>query len=109
MSPAMHVVLAVVAVGVGSLLFRLGPLLGARLLSDRMSGLAGIAGLAVLAALTVRAVVLHEDPALPFAPVHAFVAVGAGLAVAFAGRSVLASVGTCTATYLVLSTITNAL
>jgi branched-subunit amino acid transport protein len=102
------VLLAVIVVGVGSLLVRVVPLLGARRLPDRLSRLAGLAGVSVLAALTVRAVVLHEDASVADAPVHAFVAVALSLFVAFTGRSVLVAMSMGVAAYVLLSAATAA-
>ena len=99
----MTVLLAVLAVGAGSLVFRLLPLLGAHRLPDRLARIAGWAGLAVLSAITVRAVALHRDSAVPGAPLLAALSVGAGLALAYRGRSVLVSVASGAATYLVLA------
>ena len=99
----MNVVLAVAVVGAGSLFFRLAPLMGAHLLSDRLARLSGWAGLAVLAAISVRAVVLHRDDTVPGAPLLAALAVGTGLVLAHRGRSVLTSVASGAAVYLALS------
>ena len=105
----MTVLLAVLAVGAGSLLFRLAPLLGAERLSDRVTRLAGWAGLSVLAAITVRAVVLHDDPSVSWAPLLAALSVGAGLVLAFRGRSQLVAVAAGAASYLVLAAVLSAL
>jgi branched-subunit amino acid transport protein len=99
----MRVLLAVLIVGAGSLLLRLTPLLGAHRLPDRLSRVAGWAGVSVLAAFTIRAVLQHHDPGVPIAPVVAGLAVGAGLFLAFRGRSLLVSVAAGTACYLVLA------
>jgi branched-subunit amino acid transport protein len=102
----MSVLLAVAAVGLGSLALRLVPLLGAERLPDRLARTATWAGVSVLAAITVRSVVTHEDAALPAdvpAPLVAAVAVGLGLWVAARGRPVLISVATGAAAYLVLA------
>lgn len=104
----MTVLLAVLTVGAGSLLFRLVPLLGARRLPDWLTRVAGWAGLSVLTAITVRAVAGHQDPAVPAAPLLAAVAVGAGLYLAFRGRSVLVAVSAGAACYLVLSAAVSA-
>ena len=105
----MTVLLAVLAVGAGSLIFRLAPLLGAERLPDRVTHVAGRAGLAVLAAITVRTVVQHHDPSVPAAPLVAALAVGLGLFLAFRGRSLPLSVATGVASYLVLSAALTAL
>ena len=99
----MNVVVAVAAVGLGSLLLRILPLVGARRLPDALAEVAEVAGLALLAALVVRTVVLHEDPAIPDASVVAALSAGVGLRHAFRGRSVLVAVSAGAATYLVLS------
>jgi branched-subunit amino acid transport protein len=105
----MTVLLAVLVVGTGSLVFRLAPLLGAHRLPDRLARVAGWAGLAVLAAITVRAVALHRDAAFSGAPVLAAIAVGTGLTLAYLGRSVLVSVSSGAATYLVLAAVITAM
>jgi branched-subunit amino acid transport protein len=104
----MSVVVAVLAVGAGSLLFRLLPLLGANRLPDHVTRVAGWAGLSVLAAITVRAVVAFDDPAVVGAPLVAAVAVGAGLYLAFRGRSLLLAVAAGAGCYLVLSAALSA-
>jgi branched-subunit amino acid transport protein len=88
----MTVALAVGVVGAGSLLFRLVPLLGAARVPAPLSRAAGWAGLSVLAALVVRAVVRHQDPEVPGAPLLAALALAAALGLAHRGRSALASV-----------------
>jgi branched-subunit amino acid transport protein len=102
----MTVLLAVLAVGLGSLLFRLVPLLGAERLPEGLARAAGWAGLSVLAALTVRSVVTHQDaslsPVTP-APVVAAVSVGLGLFLAYRGRSVLVAVASGAAAYVVIA------
>lgn len=104
----MTVLLAVLAVGAGSLLFRLAPLLGAHRLPDRLSRGAGWAGLSVLTALTVRAVAGHHDPAVPAAQLLAAASVGAGLYLAFRGRSLLLAAVTGASCYLVLAAAVTA-
>ena len=104
----MSVVVAVLAVGAGSLLFRLLPLLGANRLPDQVTRVAGWAGLSVLAAITVRAVVTFDDPAVSGAPLVAALAVGAGLYLAFRGRSPLLAVAAGAGCYLVLATALSA-
>lgn len=99
----MNVVVAVAVVGLGSLLLRIVPLVGARRLPDALAEVAEVAGLALLGALVVRSAVLHDDPAIPGAPVVAALSAGVGLLLAFRGRSVLVAVSAGAATYLVLS------
>ncbi len=105
----MTVLLAVLAVGAGSVAFRLLPLLGAHLIPPTATRLAGRAGLSVLAAMTLRAVLLHHDPSAPGAPVLAALSLGAGLFLAYRGRSVLLSVAVGVTSYLLLSAATAAL
>lgn len=103
----MNVWFAVGLVGLGSVLFRLAPLLGAERLPDGLTRVAGWAGLAVLTALTVRGVLHHEDPSVPAAPVIAALSVGCGLLLAFRGRPLLAAVGAGASAYLLLSALTR--
>jgi branched-subunit amino acid transport protein len=105
----MTVAIAVLAVALGSLLFRAFPLLAARCLPDRLAAHAEHAGVAVLTALIVRAVVLHRDPDLAAAPLVALVATTAGLVVAYRGRSLLLAVTTGAVTYVALATALGAL
>ena len=95
-----RVSIAVLVVGLGSLAFRLVPLVAARRVPARLSTVAGWAGVAVLAAYTVRAVLQHHDPAVPAASLVAAIAVGAGLVVAVRRGSVLLAIGACAAVYL---------
>ena len=104
----MNVLLAVLAVGGGSLLFRLAPLLGARRLPDRLTRVAAWAGLSVLTAITVRAVAAHRDPAVPAAPLLAAVCVGVGLYLAFRGRSLLLAAAAGAGCYVVLAAAVSA-
>ena len=103
----MTVAIAVAVVGVGSLMLRLLPLVGATLIPDRMTVHAARAAMAVLAAMTVRTVLRHHDDALAgsrvTAPVLAALAVGLGLWLAYRGRSVLVASGVGLATYVVLA------
>lgn len=106
----MTVLLAVLVVGLGSLLFRLAPLLGAEHLPEGLARAAGWAGLSVLAALTVRSVVTHQDANLPQvtpAPVVAAVCVGLGLFLAHRGLSVLVALASGAAAYLVISGVVS--
>ena len=52
-------------------MLRVVPLLFARRLPDRVAAYAEHAGVAVLAAIVVRAVVLHQNPDVPGAPLVA--------------------------------------
>ena len=99
----MSVLVAVAIVGVGSLLFRLGPLLGAHRIPDRLTVLAGWAALSVLVAMAVRSVLDHRDPTVPGAVLVAAVSVGLGFLLAFHGRSPLLAVVAGGSTYVVLS------
>ena len=98
----MNVFLAVLVVGIGSLAFRLVPLVTGRQIPEALARGAGWAGLSVIAGISVRSVLLLEDPATPLAPLVAVVAVTVGLTLAFRGRSVLLSVGVGCASYVVL-------
>jgi branched-subunit amino acid transport protein len=111
----MTVALAVLAVGLGSILFRTVPLLAARRLPDKLATHAEHAGLAVIAALVVRAVVLHRDPGLtgthhivPLAPLVALVATAVALVVAYRGRSLLVAVTVGGATYVAMAAVLGA-
>jgi branched-subunit amino acid transport protein len=99
----MTVAVAVLIVGVGSLLFRAVPLMAAARLPDRVAEQAEYAGVAVLTALVLRAVVLHRNPDVPTAPVVAFVATTAGLVFAYRGHSALTAVAAGAATYVVIT------
>ena len=103
----MSVVLAVAVVGLGSLLLRLLPLMGAARIPDRLSVHAARAAMAVLAAMTVRTVLRHRDDGLAgaqvSAPVLAALAVGLGLWLAYRGRSVLVASGVGLVVYVVLA------
>ena len=98
----MNVLLAVLVVGAGSIAFRLVPLVTGRRIPETLARGAGFAGLSVIVGITVRSVLLLEDSATPLAPVAALVAVTAGLALAFRGRSVLVAVGVGCASYVVM-------
>lgn len=105
----MTTVLALLVVGVGSLLFRLVPLLGAARVSDTVSRAAGWAGLSVLVAVTVRGVLHHHDPAVPGAVPVAAAAVAVGLALALRRLPLLVVMVAGAATYLLLATAARAL
>jgi branched-subunit amino acid transport protein len=97
------VAIAVLVVGLGSLLLRAIPLLAARRLPDRLAAHAEHAGLAVLTALIVRAVVLHRNPDLAAAPLVALAATVAGLVVAYRGRPLVVAVATGAVTYVAIT------
>jgi len=103
----MTVALALAVVGVGSLLLRVLPLLGAARIPDRLALHATRAGVSVLAATTVRTVLLHGDATVAgspiTAPVLATLAVGLGLWLAYRGRSVLLSSAAGLSSYVVLA------
>lgn len=101
----MTTVLALVAVGVGSLLFRVLPLLGAARLPDQAARIAGWAGTSVLAAITVRSVLHHEDGSVAAAPAVAAVSVGVGLFLAWRGRSVVTVLVAAVACYATLGLV----
>jgi len=99
----MSVLVAVLVVGLGSLVFRAVPLLGARHLPDPLTNAAGLAGLAVIAALSTRAVLHHQDPGVAAAPLVAATSLGVGLLLAFRGRSVPVALAAGLATYVALA------
>ena len=103
----MSVVIAVLVVGLGSLLFRAVPLVGAHRLPVRLAEAAGFAGVAVIAAITVRTVLHHQDGGVPAAPLAAALAVGVGLLLAFRGRPVPVAVGAGLASYLLLTAVAS--
>ena len=99
----MNVLLAILAVGAGSLAFRLVPLLTGRQIPMALARGASWAGLSVIAGITVRSTLLLEDPGVPLAPVAGLVAVSIGFVLAFRGRSVLLAVAAGCASYVVLA------
>lgn len=101
----MNVLLAVLAVGAGSLTFRLGPLLGADRLPAAVTRVAGWAGLSMLAAVVVRAVITHHDPAVPAAPLLGAGAVAVSLLLTARGVSLLLAVAAGGATYVAATTV----
>ena len=105
----MNVVLAVLAVGAGSLAFRLVPLLTGRQVPPGLARGASWAGLAVIAGIAVRSTLLLRDPVTPLAPVVALVSVAIGLALAFRGRSVLVAVAAGCSSYVVLAAVSAGL
>ena len=103
----MSVVIAVLVVGLGSLVFRAVPLVGAHRLPVRLAEAAGFAGVAVIAAITVRTVLHHQDSGVPVAPLVAALAVGVGLLLAFRGRPVPIAVAAGLTSYLLLSALSS--
>lgn len=105
----MTTILTLVAVSVGSLAFRIVPLLCAARLPEGVIRTAGWAGTSVLAAITVRAVLHHQDGSVPAATLVAGVSVGVGLLLAVRGRSVvtvlLSAVGCYTALAVLLRAV----
>jgi branched-subunit amino acid transport protein len=97
-----NVLLAVLAVGAGSMAFRLVPLLTGRQIPETLARGATWAGLAVIAGITVRSTLLLDDPSVAFAPVVALLAVTIGFVLAFRGRSVLLAVAAGCASYVVI-------
>jgi branched-subunit amino acid transport protein len=98
-----NVLLAVLAVGVGSMAFRLLPLLTGRQVPAALARGASWAGLSVIAGITIRSTLLLEDPGVPLAPVAGVLAVTVGFVLAFRGRSVLVAVGAGCASYVALA------
>jgi hypothetical protein len=105
----MTTVIALALVGLGSVAYRLLPLLGAARVPERVSQVAGWAGASVLATVTVRGVLNHRDDGIPWAVPVALVSVGLGLAVAARGRRPLAVLAVGAGSYLVLSATVGAL
>lgn len=101
----MNTLLAVVVVGLGSLAFRMVPLLTGRQVPADLARGAGWAGMSVIAGITVRSVVALHDPSLPLAPLVGTLAVAVGLVLAFRGRSVLLAVAAGCATYVVVAVL----
>lgn len=99
----MNVVLAVLAVGAGSMAFRVVPLITGRQVPPALARAASWAGLAVIAGISVRTTLLLRDPATPLAPVVAVLSVAVGFVLALRGRSVLVAVGAGCASYVVLA------
>lgn len=105
----MTTLLALLAVGLGSLAYRLLPLLGAARVPDHVSKTAGWAGLSVLVAVTVRGVLHHEDDGTPAAVLVAVVSVALGLGLAARRLPMPAVLAAGAACYLVLSSALRAL
>lgn len=105
----MTTIVALLLVGLGSISYRLLPLLGAGRLPEGVSRAAAWAGLSVLAAVTVRGVLHHRDDSTPWAVPIALVSVALGLVVAARGRPVLVVLAVGAGSYLALSTAAAAL
>lgn len=99
----MTTVLALVLVGLGSLAYRLLPLLGASRIPEHASRTAGWAGMSVLTAVTVRGVLHHRDDGVVWAVPVALLSVALGLVVAARGRPMLVVLGVGAGSYLGLS------
>lgn len=85
----MTTIVTLVVVSLGSLAFRLTPLLGAGRVPDPAAHVAGWAGVSVLVAIAVRSVLHHQDATTPWATLVAAVSVALGLVLAMRGRSIL--------------------
>ena len=85
----MTTIVTLLVVSLGSLAFRLTPLLGAGRVPDVAARVAGWAGVSVLVAITVRSVLHHQDPTTPAATLVAAASVTFGLVLAMLGRSIL--------------------
>lgn len=101
----MTTVMVILIVSIGSLLFRLAPLLGASRVPDSFSRTATWAGLSVLTAITIRGVLHHQDDGTPAATLVAAISVGLGLLLTASGRSILVVLAVGTGSYLALSTL----
>jgi RNA polymerase sigma-70 factor, ECF subfamily len=84
----MTTIVTLVVVSLGSLAFRLTPLLGAGRVPDPAARVAGWAGASVLVAIAVRSVLHHQDTTTPWATLVAAVSVAIGLVLAMRGRSI---------------------
>lgn len=104
----MTTLLALLIVGLGSLGYRLLPLLGATRMPESVSRTAGWAGMSVLAAITVRGVLHHRDDTIPWAVPVALISVGLGLVLAAQGRPTLVVLGAGAGSYLTLSVVVGA-
>lgn len=105
----MTTVIALLLVGVGSVAYRLLPLLGAARVPEQVSTVAGWAGVSVLATVAVRGVLNHRDDSIPWAVPVALVSVALGLTLAARGRPPLVVLGAGAGAYLVLSATVGAL
>jgi branched-subunit amino acid transport protein len=105
----MTTIATLVVVSLGSLAFRLAPLLGAGRIPDEAARVAGWAGVSVLAAITVRSVLRHQDATTPLATLLAAVSVAIGLLLALRGRSVLTVLGSTVVCYSTLALLLRSL
>ena len=103
----MTTVVALLLVGIGSIAYRLLPLLGAARVPEPVSRVAGWAGLSVLTAVTVRGVLEHRDASIPWALPVAVVSVALGLVVAARGRPILVVLAVGAGSYLLLSALVS--
>lgn len=103
----MTTVVALLLVGIGSIAYRLLPLLGAARVPEPVSRVAGWAGLSVLTAVTVRGVLEHRDGSIPWALPVAVVSVALGLVVAARGRPILVVLAVGAGSYLLLSALVS--
>lgn len=105
----MTTILALVVVSLGSLAFRLAPLLGAGRIPDGAARVAGWAGVSVLAAITVRSVLHHQDAATPAVTLVAAVSAAIGLHLALRGRSMLTVLVAAVVSYSALALLLRTL
>ena len=105
----MTTLVALLLVGAGSLAYRLLPLLGAARVPEAASRVAGWAGVSVLAAVTIRGMLHHHDPSIPWDVPVVVAALAVALAVAARGRGILVVLGAGAGTYVGLSTVIGAL
>jgi hypothetical protein len=105
----MNTWLAMAAIGLGSIVLRVAPLLTSRHLPERFTAAAGAGGISVLVAFSARSVIEYADPATPYAVPVAVVSVTIGLVAAFRGRSVPVATGMGIAAYLALGSLLGVL
>jgi len=102
-------VVALLLVGIGSVAYRLLPLLGAARVPEQVSRAAGWAGMSVITAVVVRGVLHHRDDSMPWAVPVAVVSVAVGLTLAVRGRGALVVLAAGAASYLTLSALVGLL
>lgn len=102
-------VVALLLVGVGSVAYRLLPLLGAARVPEPVSRAAGWAGMSVITAVVVRGVLNHRDDSIPWAVPVAVLSVALGLTLAARGRGALVVLAVGAGSYLALSTVVGLL